>query len=327
MTTFDYGRAASVEDACAQISDAAPAYAGGTDLLPLVKAGLRRPDRLVDIKRSGLSGAIADEGGRITLGALVTLGDVERSALLREHLTALVEAAGSAATPQLRHRATIAGNLLQRPRCWYFRTPEVDCWLKGGTDCPARTGRNEHHAIFDDSPCVAVHPSDLAGPLLAVDAVVHVRGADGSRTLPIADLLAPPTDERRTEHVLGPDEIIERLVIDTSEPVVSTYRKAMDRAAWTFALAGVAVAARFDGERLVGVRIVLSGVANTPRRATEVEDLLVRAGRLDAATIDRAATAVADGAAPLSRNAYKRQLLGALARDALTGLAAARTDG
>jgi xanthine dehydrogenase YagS FAD-binding subunit len=174
---------------------------------------------------------------------------------------------------QLRHRATIGGHLLQRPRCWYFRTPEVDCWLKGGTGCPARAGRNEHHAIFHDSPCVAVHPSDLAGPLVALDAVVQLCSTSGSRVLPVAQLLDPPTDERRTETVLGPAEIITGSDIDTSQPMVSTYRKAMDRAAWSFALVGVAVTARFDGTELVSVRIVLSGVANTPHRATDSEQI------------------------------------------------------
>jgi xanthine dehydrogenase YagS FAD-binding subunit len=226
MTSFEYERADSIESACRRIGDAAPAYAGGTDLLTLIKAGLRTPASVVDVKRSGLSSSISEADGRIALGALVTLGDIERSDLVRSRLTALAEAASLAATPQLRHRATIAGNLLQRPRCWYYRTPEVDCWLKGGTTCPARSGRNEHHAIFDESPCVAVHPSDLAGPLVAFDAVAQVRSASGRRTIPVAQLLAAPTEDRRVEHVLAPGELIESIDIDSSTPVLSTYRKA-----------------------------------------------------------------------------------------------------
>jgi xanthine dehydrogenase YagS FAD-binding subunit len=325
MTTFDYRRAASIDDACAQIGDAAPAYAGGTDLLTLIKAGLRAPELVVDLKHSGISDEIVDNGDQVTLGALVTLGDIERSAVLHDRLTALSEAAGVAATPQLRHRATVAGNLLQRPRCWYYRTPEVDCWLKGGADCPARAGRNEHHAIFQHGPCVAVHPSDLAGPLVALDAVVRIVGPAGTRTVPVSRLLDAPTDDRRIEHTLEPGEIITSVEIPTSQPVVSTYRKAMDRAAWAFALAGVAAAARFDGERLGDVRIVLSGVANTPHQATDSQEILVRAGRLDATTIERAAFAATTNAAPLSRNAYKARLIVALTRDALTTLATSPT--
>jgi len=324
MRSFAYERAASVEDACGRISDAAPPYAGGTDLLTLIKAGLRTPERVVDLKRSGLSRDIVDDGDRITLGALVTLGDIERSAVVRSRLTALSEAAGLAATPQLRHRATIAGNLLQRPRCWYFRTPEVGCWLKGGTDCPARTGCNEHHAIFDESPCVAVHPSDLAGPLVALDAVARLQRATGTRTVPVAQLLASPAEERRSETVLEPGEIVTTIEMETSGPIVSTYRKAMDRAAWSFALVGVAVAARFDDRRLAGARVVLSGVANTPRQATAAEEVLVRSGDLSATTIERAAMAAVDGAEPLSRNGYKRQLAIALTAEALTDIATRR---
>jgi len=275
----------------------------------------------VDIKRSGLSDAIVDGGARITLGALVTLGAIETSGVLQQRLAALPEAAREAATPQLRHRATIAGNLLQRPRCWYYRTPEVDCWLKGGTDCPARAGRNEHHAIFHRSPCVAVHPSDLAGCLLALDATVQVQGVGGSRSLPVAQLFAPPTDDRRTETVLGPGEIITGIEIDAPAGLASTYRKAMDRAAWAFALAGVAVVARFDDERLAHVRIVLAGVANVPHRATDAEEALLRIGDLSSTAIDRAAAAAVEGAQPLTDNGYKRQLVVALTREALTDLA------
>jgi xanthine dehydrogenase YagS FAD-binding subunit len=287
MTGFEYHRADSIQAACAQVGDASPAYAGGTDLLTLIKSGLRSPQRVIDVKRSGLSDP---------------------------------DAAGLAATPQLRHRATIAGNLLQRPRCWYFRTPEVDCWLKGGTDCPARTGRNDHHAIFHDSPCAAVHPSDLAAPLIALDAVVQVQRASGTRAVPVAELLTPPTDERRNEAALEPGEVITAIEIDAS-PVVSSYRKAMDRATWAFALAGAAVAARFDHGRLAAVRVVLSGVANTPHPAARSEAILLHSGRLDPDTIERAATAASEGAEPLDHNGYKRQLVTAVTRDALAAIA------
>jgi xanthine dehydrogenase YagS FAD-binding subunit len=316
MRRFEYRRPGTVEDACEQLGDGAPAFAGGTDLLTLVKAGLRAPDQVVDIKRSGLRADVVDHGDHVSIGALATLHDVEHDEVVRDRLTALAEAAGLTATPQLRHRATIAGNLLQRPRCWYFRTPEVDCWLHGGHDCPARTGRNEHHAIFDESPCVAVHPSDLAGPLVALDAVVRLQGRDGSRTVAVADLLAAPTDDRRRETTIRADEIVTAVDVPTPGPIISTYRKAMDRATWAFALAGVAVAARRDGDRLADVGVVLSGVANTPHRATASEAVL-REGGLTAATVERAAAAAVDGAAPLAENGYKRPLVVALTAEAL----------
>lgn len=319
MKPFDYQRPSTIHAACAQLDASHLAYAGGTDLLPRLKSGLESPQQLVDLKHTGLSDQIVDHGDRITIGALVTLADIEGDPLLADRLSALPEAARQAATPQIRNRATIAGNLLQRPRCWYYRTPEISCWLKGGDGCPAREGCNEHHAIFPDSICVAVHPSDLAGCLVALDATVQLHSANGRRTLPIAELYAAPTDQRRTETVLDPGEMITEIDLDTTRPVVSTYRKAMDRAAWAFALVGVAVAASFDAGQLSAVRIVLTGVANTPRRARGSEDLLLSGG-LDRATIDRAAAAAVTGSEPLNDNRYKQQLVVAMTRDAIEQL-------
>ena len=112
-----------------------------------------------------------------------------------------------AATPQLRNMATIGGNLLQRPRCWYYRSSLFHCWLKGGTECQARDGENQHHALFGQSPCVAVHPSDAASALMALGAKVRLRGSAGERTLSVEELFAEPTEERRTETVIRPDEL------------------------------------------------------------------------------------------------------------------------
>ena len=319
MTPFSYQRPDSLAAAADRVDASRLAYAGGTDLLPRIKLGLEQPRELVDLKRSGISDEIVDHGDRITVGGLVTLARIEREPLLAERLAALPAAARQAATPQIRNRATIAGNLLQRPRCWYYRTPEVDCWLSGGDHCPARDGRNEHHAIFHDSPCVAVHPSDLAGSLLALDAAVTIRAADGERALPLAELYAPPVDERRTETVLDPGDIVTAIDVDTTRPIVSTYRKAMDRAAWAFALVGVAVVARRDGDELRDIRIVLTGVANTPRRALDSEETLALAP-FDPASVDRAAELAVAGAEPLNGNRYKQQLAIAMTRDAITAV-------
>jgi xanthine dehydrogenase YagS FAD-binding subunit len=321
MTPFAYVHAESVGHAAQLLDDANVGYAGGTDLLPRIKLGLTAPRRLVDLKRTGLSGAIDDRDDRVVFGALTTLAEIERSAIVADRLSALAEAAATAATPQIRNRATLGGNLLQRPRCWYYRDPDVDCWLKGGSDCPAREGRNEHHAVFtDSSPCVAVHPSDLAACLVALEASVEIASATASRTLPVAELLAAPTAERRTETVLGPDEIVTAIAVPAPRDTLSTYRKAMDRKAWAFALVGVAAAARFDAGRCVHARVVLAGVDNTPRRAMAAEEVLT-AGAVDASTIDAAARAAVDGARPLTENRYKLDLVVAMTRDALTDLA------
>lgn len=320
MIPFDYHRIAEAAGVPAALSPTVRPLAGGTDLLTRLKAGLDQPRALVDLKASDLSRSIESVDGGWRLGALVTLSQIEHHPGLRVDVPALVEAVGQAATPQLRNRATIAGNLLQRPRCWYFRHGEVRCWLAGGEGCPARAGRNEHHAVFDtDGPCVATHPSDPAAALLALGATVTVLGSggvagDAGRELAVADLLAPPTEARRVEHVLADDAVITAVTVPSAPR--STYLKAMDRAVWAFALVGVAAVVTAEGE----VRLVASGVANTPRRLAAAEAALA-GGELTPDTIDRAATAATDGAAPLSENGYKLPLLRALTCRALTAVA------
>lgn len=321
MNPFEYRSAGPNEDVSTLgLSASVRPLAGGTDLLPLMKLGLDRPAQLVDLKTSGLSREIeaTDDGWRV--GALVTLRDVQFHEGLRRQATALAEAVDQAATAQLRNRATLAGNLLQRPRCWYFRNEHVHCWLSGGDDCPARQGRNEHHAIFERSPCVAVHPSDAAAALIALGATVTVRDGSGQRDLAVADLLVPPTAERRLEHVLADDALITAVQVPVGAGVRSTYLKAMDRAVWAFALVGVAAAVVTEADGSIArIDIVASGVANVPVRLTSVEGALL-GQRLDVRTARTAADAATQEATPLSENAYKLPLLRQLTRRALERL-------
>ena len=318
MKPFAYASPRSLDDAVALLAGDGDArfLAGGTDLLTLLKGDLLEPSQLVDIKRlAELDDQIALNGDMVRIGALTTLSDLEMHPLIAEHAPALAEAAALAATPQLRNMATIGGNLLQRPRCWYFRDPEIPCWLKGGDSCPARTGENQHHAIFDLSPCVAVHPSDPANALLAHDAVAEVRGESGSRTMPLAELFAPPTQERRTETTLRPGEIITAFTLPAAAGR-STYLKAMDRKVWAFALVGVAARIKQDAGRIVDARVVLGGVANVPWRATAAEQVLVGQAP-DPEVLAAAADAALAGAEPLAKNGYKVPLAQALIRRAL----------
>jgi xanthine dehydrogenase YagS FAD-binding subunit len=318
MKPFAYASPRSLDDAVALLTNDEDAkfLAGGTDLLTLVKGELLEPSQLVDIKRlAELDDQITLSGGTLRIGALTTLSDLETHPLITEHAPALAEASALAATPQLRNMATIGGNLLQRPRCWYFRDPEIPCWLKGVDGCPARTGENQHHAIFDLSPCVAVHPSDPASALLVHDAEVEVRGASGGRTMPLADLFAPPTDERRIETTLRTGEIITAFTMPTAAGW-STYLKAMDRKTWAFALVGVAARVKQDGGRISEARVVLSGVANVPWRATAAEQVLV--GQAPTTELlAAAADATLSSAVPLTKNGYKVPIAHALVRRAL----------
>jgi xanthine dehydrogenase YagS FAD-binding subunit len=328
MRTFEYARASTVDDAPGLVEgehshqNGSRFLAGGTDLLTLMKADVVRPSLLVDLKRTeGLPRGIEETENGLTLGALFTLAEIERHPSIAERYRALSEAVRLAATPQLRNMATIGGNLLQRPRCWYYRSSLFHCWLKGGTECQARDGENQHHALFGESPCVASHPSDPASALMALGATVRLRGSSGERTLSVEELFAEPTEERRTETTIRPDE----LLLDVSLPAPaagarSTYLKAMDRKVWAFALVGVAAMLRLDGRTVAEARIVLSGVAPIPWRAHAAEQELTGQD-VTPERIACAAERALEGARPLEHNGYKVPLAQNLVHRALTDLA------
>lgn len=324
MRPFAYSSPQTLADAVALLApgDGARPLAGGTDLLPLMKSDLLAPERLVDIKRlAELDDRIEDGPEGITIGALATLAELAADPLILARYPALAEAAEIAASPQLRNMATIGGNLLQRPRCWYFRDPRIHCWLKGGDECPAREGENQRHALFDVSPCVAVHPSDPAVALLALDAAVRLRGPRGEREVPLDEFFAPPMDERRTETVIADDELIAAIRIPPLPAVTrSTYLKAMERKVWAFALVSVAAVVRMEGSQIAAARIALGGVAPMPWRAEAAERVLTGA-ELNDNVIAQAVTAALDGARPLAHNGYKIPLARALVRRALSALA------
>jgi xanthine dehydrogenase YagS FAD-binding subunit len=327
MRAFAYASPRSLEEAINLLAEsqtgnsdgpAAKAFAGGTDLLTLMKADLLAPEQLIDIKRlAELNDQIVDGPEGLTIGALATLAQLEEDPFIEVRYPLLREAAALAATPQLRNMATLGGNLLQRPRCWYFRNPRINCWLKGGEGCPAREGENQLHAIFDVSPCVAVHPSDPATALLALDATVRLRGASGERELSLGDFFSPPTDDRRRETVIADDEIITAVRIPPlPADARGVYLKAMERKVWAFALVSVAAVVRLEAGRIADARIVLGGVAPIPWRADTAEQILIGA-EPSATVIDAAAEAAIAGAALLANNGYKIPLAKALVRRAL----------
>ncbi|HET7769754.1 MAG TPA: FAD binding domain-containing protein [Chloroflexota bacterium] len=316
MRRFDYASPEVADEALALIGPEARPFAGGTDLLPLMKLDVATPAMLVDVKRSLPSG-IEETADGIRFGALTTLAEIERSPVVHEQLPALAEACALAATPQLRNMATLGGNLLQRPRCWYYRSPLFNCWLKGGDECQARDGENQQHAIFDLSPCVAAHPSDPPIALLLFGADVTLRGPSGERTLALDALLQAPTEERRTESTVGEDELIASIRVPAPPAGArSVYLKAMDRKIWAFALVSVAVLLRVENGSIQDPRITLGGVANVPVRATTAERTLAGAAPSEE-VYARAAEEALDGAQPLAHNAYKLPLLRGLLTQAL----------
>lgn len=323
MRTFDYTSAETIEDALGAIGAHGAAstrlLAGGTDLLTLMKAGIVAPEHLVDIKRAGISSTIEETDDGLTIGALAPLADIETHPRILAGYSALAEAAAVAATPQLRNMATIGGNLLQRPRCWYFRDEHFHCWLKGGDTCFARDGENRDHAIFDRGPCVAVHPSDLATALLALNASVRIVNAEGERVLPLSSFFTFPSQEHRTETTLQHGDLLLAVSIPPPGDLRSTYLKAMERKAWSFALIGVAAVLAVEGERITDARLALGGVAPIPLRMHAAEQALV-GERASSDLFQRAADSALAEAAPLEHNGYKVPLAHSLIRRALGAL-------
>ncbi|MFI5274071.1 MAG: FAD binding domain-containing protein [Ktedonobacterales bacterium] len=322
MKSFDHASAASAREAIALLSDTperdARLIAGGTDLLPLMKAGIIAPRLLIDLKpaRGDLRYLRFDADGTLHIGALTTLAEVERHPEVGARLPLLPQAIRQAATPQLRTAATVAGNLLQRTRCWYYRG-DFTCWLKGGEECFARDGENKYQAIFQQSRCASVHPSDLAPALIALDARVLMQGPAGARVIPVEQLFAPPTDEQRVEHRLAPGEVITELHIPPQpEGARGAYLKVMDRQAWSFALASAAVQLTLRDGVVEQARLALGAVANVPWRATAAEDAL-RGQQFTAELAALAAERALAGATPLAHNGYKVPLARELLRRAL----------
>jgi len=323
MRQFDYSSATTLDETIQLLGQdgTIKALAGGTDLITLMKADITAPTHLVDIKRlDEIPHGIDETSSGTTLGALTTLADIELSEVIQSRYPVLAQAAALAATPQLRNMATIGGNLLQRPRCWYFRHANFHCWLKGGNECHAQDGQNQLHALFGESPCVAVHPSDLASALLALDADVQLRGPQGERTLSLAEFFTLPEENHRQETAIAPDELLLSIRIPAlPQGTRSIYLKAMDRKVWAFALVGVAARLRMEGDMITEARLVLSGVAPIPWHLTAAEQMLV-GQRADEAIFARVAEVALAQAHPLEHNGYKVPLAQSLIRRALSNL-------
>ena len=335
MRPFAYTRPESISDAIAMLGRHATdettrprALAGGTDLLTLMKGEIANPDELVDIKRlTGLNDTIEQSSAELRIGALATLAQIQDNSLIHESFSALAEAATVAASPQLRNMATLGGNVLQRPRCWYFRDDQVLCWLKDGDDCQAVDGENQYHALFGESPCHAVHPSDLATALVTLDATVIAQGSNGERRIPIEEFFTLPTADRRTEHTLAVDELIVAIALPNRPRIAqSTYLKAMDRGVWAFALVGVGALLLIENQKITDARLVLGGVAPIPWRVPEAESLLIGESP-DAALFARAADVAMQNAAPLAKNGYKIPLAKTLIARALDAAAIPHMNG
>ena len=293
---------------------------GGSDLLALMKDRVIQPDMLVNLKPIKGLDQVTAAGGGLTIGGLITLDTLSRDArVLRQHAV-LAEAAGSVATPQIRNVGTLAGNLCQRPWCWYYRNG-FPCFKAGGTQCFSIAGENQFHAIFGGGPSYIVHPSDTAPALVALDATFRMAGPGGARELSAAEFFVLPRQNAAQENVLANDELLASVHVPAARPGTrSVYHKVLDREAWTHAVVSAAVVLEMAGPVCRSARVVLGGVAPIPWRLPEVEKLLA-GQRITEDLAGKAGEQAVAGARALSKNAYKVPLTRNLVRRTVLELA------
>lgn len=312
MNRFEWVNATSVEQALASVTADSSFKAGGVDLLDLMKDGISSPKRLVNIRNiNGLDG-IAEQGQELHLGPLATLTQVEEHPVVQKKYAALSEAAGRAATPQIRNMATLGGNLVQRPRCWYFRSEDFNCRKKGGTRCFAQDGENDYHAIFDNRTCAIVHPSGLAVPLVALNARVELTSRKGKREVALEKFFISPEQDVLRENVIRPDELITRVIVPDTGARTAYYKQG-EKESFDWPIADVAVALNMQGGRCEKAAVVLGAAAPYPYRAKTAEARLAGA-QINEGTAREAAKAAIANATPLAQNAYKLPIFEAIVR-------------
>ncbi|MGW8066046.1 FAD binding domain-containing protein [Streptomyces ziwulingensis] len=325
MREFGYQRADDVFGAVALLAaDPDARYlGGGTNLVDLMKTGVERPARLVDVRELPLDGIEPTADGGLRVGATVTNSDLAAHPEVRRRYPALTQAVLAGASGQLRNMATVGGNLLQRTRCGYFTDVSKPCNKRvPGSGCPAVTGEHHNHAVLGASDhCVAVHPSDMGVALAAFDAVVTYETPDGPGESPLTDFYLPVGDTPHRETVLPPGALITGVTLPPA-PVAarSRYRKVRERASYAFAIGSVAAALDVEDGVVRDARLALGAVASRPWRARAAEEVLVGAPA-DGATFAAAADAELAAARPLPDNGYKLPLVRNLVVAVLTELA------
>ena len=317
MRPFDYSAAHTTADAMQAVATDANArfIAGGTNLVDLMKLDVESPRKVVDINAlaasdPSLSQVTALSGGGVRIGALVRNSDLAWNSTIKERYPVLSEALLSGASGQIRNMATTAGNLLQRTRCPYFRDVVMPCNKRNpGSGCSAIGGHTRGLAILGtSSKCIATSPGDMPVAMIALGAVVRVRGPQGERTIPLTEFYVTPGDHPERETVLKHGEMITAVDIPAlAFGQRSHYRKVRDRASYAFALASAAVALDISSGRVRDVRIALGGVGTKPWRSIAAENAL-RNKPASTAAYRAAAEVALHGAVPHGENAFKIEL-------------------
>ncbi len=311
MKAFAYVNPANEKDAVIALKvegGAAAPLGGGQDLLARMKDYIDAPDRLVNVK--GLDATVtATPNGGLRIGSAMKIVDLSEHAQVAKLYPAIAHAAGEVGTPQIRNQGTVGGNINQRPRCWYFRNEEFNCFKKGGSRCFATTGENQYHAIFgNEGPSHIVHPSSLAVPFVAYGATFRILGPNGEREVAAADYFTLPTNRNvRKENVLADEEILTHVILPAPGNVKTGHYEVRYKQSHDWPLAFTTVVLTMSGNTISSARVVLGAVAPVPWRSKPAEAAL--AGKpLNAQTAAAAAEAAVSEAKPMSGNAYKVQI-------------------
>ncbi|TME97784.1 MAG: xanthine dehydrogenase family protein subunit M [Chloroflexi bacterium] len=314
MKAFDLHEPTSVAEAVGLLDTLGATgkiLAGGSDIVGgimkdwVTGKGMPLPSALVDITTIPELKGIKPSGNGLSLGAATTLTEVIESADVQKTIPLLSDAAKTIASPLIRNFGTLGGNINQRPRCWFFRGEDFNCYKKGGDFCYSVTGDNTYHAIIGGELCYIVHPSDTATALLALNASARIAGPSGARDVPFDSYFHGPREDVLTENILKPNELLTEVTVPA--PAAGTkmaWTKLKDRQVYDFAVVSVAVAFTVDGSgSWSDGRIVLGGVAPVPYRAAVVESALK--GKDVRSTAKQAAAQIRTVARPMSLNGYK----------------------
>ena len=313
MKSFELYEPTSVKqavDTLAKFGNKARPLAGGSDLVAGVMKdwvqgdGMPLPDALVDLTTiPQLKGIKVDSQGA-SIGAITTLTEITESKELADRFPLLTKAAHSVASPLIRNFGTLGGNINQRPRCWFFRGKDFNCFKKGGDFCYSVNGDNRYHAIIGGESCYIVHPSDTATALLALNAQAKVAGPSGERMVPFDDYFTGPREDILRENLLKPEEILVEVFIPNPAPgTKQAWMKLKNREVYDFAIVAVAAAFTVANDTWTDGRIVLGGVAPVPYRALPIENQIK--GKNIQSAIKQAAAAIRTVARPMSMNAYQ----------------------
>jgi xanthine dehydrogenase YagS FAD-binding subunit len=326
MKPFEYVKVTSVAQAVSLLAkhqEKTAILAGGSDLLGIMKDRIegpkfKMPQSLIDIKGIKELNYVKEQKGGVKIGAITTLSEIIASALLRDKVPLLVQAAAQVGVPQIRNVGTLAGNLCQRPRCWYFRRSVFkDCLRKGGNNCFAVDGENQYHAILGSSGCCMVYPSDLAPALMALNARVEIAAPKGNRVVPIEQFYIRPEKNVLRETILGAQEMV--VAVEIPSPAASSkgvFLKVKERQAFDFAIVSVAVNLTLKNNVVSDSRVAFGGIAPFPLRSLKAEAALKNRGVKD--SLQAACKECVDGADPLKGNGYKVESTKGILEEALS---------